>query len=86
MDFKEYESDHALVLEGMYKGVEAQIEEVKEAVSRELQFSAVQNLSAYEAITKCLQDGVDSVLTELRYISQQNCAIFENEDGSRTAM
>ncbi len=86
MDFKEYESDHALVLEGMYKGVEEQIEEVKEAVSRELQFSAVQNLSAYEAITKCLQDGVDSVLTELRYISQQNCAIFENEDGSRTAM
>ena len=36
MDFKEYESDHALVLEGMYKGVEEQIEEVKEAVSREL--------------------------------------------------
>lgn len=84
MDYND--SEHSLVLEGMYKAVEEQIEDVRDTVSRELQFSAVQNLSAYEALTKCVQEGVDSVLTELRYVSQQNCAIFENEDGNRTAM
>ena len=80
---KTYEDKKSVVMEGMYKGVAGKIEEVKQSVAKELQFSSAQHASAYEALAGNFQKGVESVLAELRYLSQQNCAIYDYNQKER---
>ena len=67
----------SIVLEGMYNGVAGKIDEVRKTVSKELQFSSAQQVTAYEAISDEIQDGVDALLAELRYLSEQNSTIYD---------
>ncbi len=73
----DYDYNRSDVLEGMYKGVEGKLDEVRSAVSKEIQFSTTQQASAYEAISESLREGVETLLRELKYLSQQNSAIHE---------
>ena len=72
-----YEDRQAVVLEGMYKGVAGKIDEMKQSVSKELQISAEQQTNSYESLADSFRKGVDSILAELRYLSQQNSAIYD---------
>ena len=83
---KTYEDKKSVVMEGMYKGVAGKIEEVKQSVAKELQFSSAQHASAYEALAGNFQKGVESVLAELRYLSQQNCAIYDYNQKERAGV
>ncbi len=83
-DVKTYEERKTMVMEGMYKGVTGKLEEVRQSVSKELQFSSAQNASAYESLAGTFKQGVDSLLAELRYLSQQNSAIYDYNQKERT--
>ena len=84
-EIKNYEDKKAVVMEGMYKGMTGKIDEVKQSVSKELQFSSAQQASAYESLAGSVQQGVESVLKELRYLSQQNSAIYDYNAKERAA-
>lgn len=72
-----YEERKSAVLEGMYKGVERKIDEVKQSVSKELQYSSEQQANAQEALAESFQQAIEAVLNELRYLAQQNSAIYD---------
>ena len=75
-DVKNYEDRKSVVMEGMYKGMAGKIDEVRQSVSKELQFSSAQQASAYESLAGNFKQGVDSVLAELRYLSRSRTAPF----------
>ncbi len=79
-------SDDMLVLEGMYKGVARQIDEVKGVVGKEIQTSSTQQLSALESLIQNLKENTATLLDELKYISQQSSAIYEYQEVSRKSM
>lgn len=80
---QEYAGGSTVLLEGMYKGVEGRLEDVRQSVSKELQFSSAQQLAAYEALTGALEKGVETILAELKYLSQQSSAIYESDQKDR---
>ena len=82
-EVKNYEDRKSVVMEGMYKGMAGKIDEVRESVSKELQFSSAQQASAYEALAGGFKQGLDSLLAELRYLSQQNSAIYDYSQKER---
>ncbi len=72
----ENEGKNLIVLEGIYKGIVGKLDLMQTALKNELQFANAQHLSAYEAVKS-------DVLNELKYIAQQNSAIFEYNDKTR---
>ena len=76
----------SLVMEGMYRGVTGKLEDVRQSVSRELQFASAQQVSAYEALAGTFREGVQSLLSEFKYLSQQNSAIYDSENKERSAL
>ena len=84
-DVKTYEERKTMVMEGMYKGMTGKLEEVRQSVSKELQFSSAQNASAYESLAGAFKQGVESLLAEFRYLSQQNSAIYDYNQKERTS-
>ena len=76
-DGKDYEERKSVVIEGMYRGMTGKIEEVRRSVSKELQFSSAQQVSAYEALSNSFKESVQSLFAELKYLSQQNSAIYD---------
>lgn len=84
-DGKNYEEKRSVVMEGMYKGMTGKIEEVRQSVSKELQFSSAQQVSAYESLAGALRQGLESLFAELRYLSQQNSAIYDYNQKERAA-
>ncbi len=82
-DVKTYEDRKTMVMEGMYKGMAGKIDEVRQSVSKELQFSSAQQASAYEALAGSFKQGVEGILAELRYLSQQNSAIYDYNQKER---
>lgn len=84
-EVKEPVKNDVVILEGMYKGIVGKMEEVKVVLDNELKFSSTQQLSSYEALTETVGRSIQSVLSELKYLSQQNSAIFEAEETARKA-
>ncbi len=83
-DFKDYGSNRdAIVLEGAYKGIVAKIEDARERICRELDAGNQQDLSAYESMMEGIKQGVESLLSEFRFVSQQNSAIYEFQEETR---
>ncbi len=76
-DYNDYDGHRSAVLEGMYKGVAGKIDEVRENMSKEIQYNSAQQASAYEALADGIRQGMESVLTELRYLSEQSSAIHD---------
>ena len=58
------------VLEGLYLSIEDKIEEIKGSLSEELQAS-------HELMESTLKESIESVMNEVRYITQQNSAIYD---------
>ena len=79
-------NDKTVVLEGMYKGVEGKLDEVKQSVCKELQFSTAQQASAYESLETLFKQTVDTIIAEVRYLSQQNSAICDFSKTARNAV
>ena len=75
----------SVVMEGMYRGVTGKLDEVRQSVSKELQFTSAQQVSAYEALAGSLKDGLETLLAEFRYLSQQNSAIYDYHCKEREA-
>ena len=76
----------SVVLEGMYRGVTGKLDEVRQSVSKELQFTSAQQVSAYEALAGTFKDGLETLLAEFRYLSQQNSAIYDYNCKEREAV
>ncbi len=76
----------SIVLEGMYKGFEEKLEEVKKTVCKEVQLGTAQQTSAYEALEQLYRDTVNKMLAEVRYLSQQNSAIYDFSKEDRFAV
>ncbi len=83
-DMKEPVNRDALILEGMYKGIVGKIEESQGALSRELQFSATQQVSSYEALSHDVERRMERVVTELKFLAEQNSSIFECNERARS--
>jgi len=79
-------NDKTVVLEGMYKGVEGKLDEVKQSVCKELQFSTAQQASAYESLETLFKQTVDTIIAEVSYLSQQNSAIYDFSKTHRNAV
>ena len=75
----------SVVMEGMYRGVTGKLDEVRQSFSKELQFTSAQQVSAYEALAGSLKDGLETLLAEFRYLSQQNSAIYDYHCKEREA-
>ena len=67
----------SMVMEGMYRGMTGKLDEVRRTVSKELQFTSAQQVSAYEALAGTFKDGLETLLAEFRYLSQQNSAGYD---------
>lgn len=79
-----YDNSDPVVLEGVYKSIASSVNQVRqsvsdvqETVSKELQYNSAQQMSAYEALVDSFEQGVESLLAELRYVAQQNSTIYE---------
>lgn len=79
-----YDNSDPVVLEGVYKSIASSVSQVRqsvndvqETVSKELQYNSAQQMSAYEALVDSFEQGVESLLAELRYVAQQNSTIYE---------
>ena len=79
-------SDDMLVLEGMYKGIARQVDDIKGAVGKEIQSGSVRQLSALETLIQDLKESTATLLGELKYLSQQSSAIYEYQEAARKAM
>ncbi len=79
------EGNRSAVLEGMYKSFAGQIEDVRTAVSRELQYGAAQQVSSYEALSENIRRSLETMLAEMRFLSQQNSSIYDFTEKTRTA-
>ncbi len=76
-------NNSALILEGMYKGIVGKVDETKTAVKQEMAFSAAQQLSAYEALQENVDRKIEAVIVELKFLLQQNSAIYDNNESAR---
>ncbi len=76
----------SLLLEGIYKGFTAKLEEVRQSIIKELQFSSAQQTYAYEALSDDLKKGVDRTVAEVGYLAQQNSAIYDSAAQERSSM
>lgn len=72
-----YDDQKSAVLEGMYKGVAGKIDDVKQALNKEIQYGTEQQANAYESMMDSLKEGFDAVIDELHYVAQQNSSIYE---------
>ncbi len=70
-DNQDYEDRRTVVLEGMYKGVAGKIDELRATMERALAATA---------------DEMETVVQEIRYLSQQNSAIYDNSQAERGTM
>lgn len=75
----------SMVMEGMYRGMTGKLDEVRQSVSKELQFTSAQQVSAYEALAGTFKDGLETLLAEFRYLSQQNSAVYDYNCKERAA-
>lgn len=80
------DNNDKIVLEGMYKGVEGKLNEVQETVRKEVQFGAAQQASAYASLEELFRQTVDTIIAEVRYLSQQNSAIYDFSRTDRNAV
>ena len=78
-----YDDQKSAVLEGMYKGVAGKIDDVKQALNKEIQYGTEQQANAYESMMDSLKEGFDAVIDELHYVAQQNSSIYEYEKRER---
>lgn len=85
MDEIKQNERRSIVMEGMYRGVTGKLDEVSRSVSKELQFTSAQQVSAYEALTATFKDGLETLLAEFRFLSQQNSAIYDYNRKERDA-
>ena len=76
----------SMVMEGMYRGMTGKLDEVRRTVSKELQFTSAQQVSAYEALAGTFKDGLETLLAEFRYLSQQNSAVYDYNRKEREAV
>ena len=76
----------SLLLEGIYKGFTAKLEEVRQSIIKEFQFSSAQQTFAYEALTDDLKKGVDRTVAEVGYLAQQNSVIYDSAAQERSNM
>ena len=67
------------VLEGLYLSIEDKIEEIKGSLSEELQAS-------HELMESTLKESIESVMNEVRYITQQNSAIYDLNKADLSAL
>ena len=67
------------ILEGMYMGIEEKIESIAETVGQQLLFTT-------EQLESSLKGSIDSMLEEVRYITQQNSAIYDLSKADITAL
>ena len=81
----EFKSNDERILEGIYNGVTRKIDEVKESVSKEMQYSAAQQSASYDAVAESMRKSMDSVVREIRYLSQQTSAIYDSTQNDNTA-
>ena len=79
-------NNQSLVLEGMYKGIVGKIDEIRGALEREAQLLSAQQLSSFEALKQDTEKTLDSVLAEMRYLAQQNTAIFDYSEATRKSL
>ncbi len=79
------DGNRSAVLEGMYKSFAGQIEDVRTAVSRELQYGAAQQVSSYEALSENIRRSLETMLAEMRFLSQQNSSIYDLTEKTRAA-
>ena len=75
----------SMVMEGMYRGMTGKLDEVRQSVSKELQFTSAQQVSAYEALAGTFKDGLETLLAEFRYLSQQSSAVYDYNCKERAA-
>ncbi len=70
------------ILQGMYVNLTAKMEEIRQAVSKELQFGSAQQTYVYDTLTSEVKTGMEKILSELQYLAQQNSAIndFASEE------
>ena len=80
------ENRQAVVMEGMYKGMTGKLEEVRHSFSQELQYSAVQQASAFDSLAGQIRQGMESMLAEIRYLSQQSSAIYDFNQKDRATV
>ncbi len=76
----------SLLLEGIYKGFTAKLEEVRQSIIKEVQVDAAQQMYAYEVLTDDVKKGVDRTVAEVGYLAQQNSAIYDSGAKERSDM
>ena len=79
-------NNNALILEGIYKGLSAKVDDVKESVLKELQFNSAQSGSTTEAILAAIREQLEPVLLEIQYLEQQISAVNEKNVGDLQAL
>ena len=85
MDQMTPSEEMALMVEGLYRSVNNDLQKVKKEILNEMKFSAAQNSSMYDALQKdtasaadSAAKSVDSITNEMKYVYQQNQAIYED--------
>ncbi|MBQ9730124.1 MAG: hypothetical protein IJV80_04860, partial [Clostridia bacterium] len=75
----------ALMVEGLYRSVNSDLQKMKKELLNEMKFTAAQSSSMYDSIQKdtasaadSAAKSVDSITNEMKYVYQQNQAIYED--------
>ncbi len=65
------------ILEGMFKGLTARIKESQAALEKEFSYGVSQQGFSHEALLAAIDGGVEKLLTEIKYLAQQNLDIYD---------
>lgn len=83
---KQDEKFISTLLSGVHTSLSGKMDEVRESVSKELQFNSAQQVCSYEALAEDFKTGMKYILAEIQYLAQQNNAIYDRAHAERESL
>ncbi len=65
------------ILNGMFCGITESIEKAQQSLEKEYRYGASQQGFSYDALTSAIKESTEKLLTEIKYLSQQNIDIYD---------
>ena len=77
---------YSRILEGMFRGITAKIKEAHAALEKEYRYGVSQQGFSHEALMGAIKEESAKLLTEIKYLAQQNIDIYDYSRKEHAAM
>lgn len=71
------EKKYTRILNGMFCGITESIEKTQQSLEKEIRYGASQQGFSYDALAQQIKESTEKLLTEIKYLAQQNIDIYD---------